>query len=53
MSKPRDGASTQRQINRSIAEDRDRRAREAAKAIRDKLRLENEKAKLSGEVSRR
>ena len=54
MSKMRDGQSYYRQLNRAQAEEGKRRkAEEAQAAIRAKLQLEQEKAKLSGEVSRR
>lgn len=46
MSKPRDGASLQRQLNRATAEDRRRAYTQASKSIRDKLQSEMEKAKV-------
>lgn len=44
MSKIRDGASMQREINRANTESRYRAYIEASKAIRDKLAYEREKA---------
>lgn len=46
MSKIRDGASMQREINRATVEDRRRRIEQARKNIRDKLQQEIEKARL-------